>query len=262
MGLRASAYHSSMKLKNRVALVTGASRGIGRACALAFAREGATVVVNYNQSGEAARAVVDAILQKGGTAVAMAADVSDDAQVRGLIQGIEGKFGRLDYLINNAGWSTRIAHEKFEELTDEVWERTLQTNLHGPFYCVRAASQLLKRNEGAAIVNISSMAAATGRGSSMAYAAAKAGLVTLTISLARVLAPLIRVNSVAPGLIRTGFAGWGEDQCAYVEKATPLQRLATVEDIAEASLFLASNALGITGETLWVDGGITRLGVL
>jgi 3-oxoacyl-[acyl-carrier protein] reductase len=250
-----------MNLNNRVALVTGASRGIGRACALAFAREGASVAVNYHSSPDAAHEVVELIRKQGGKAVALAADASNDAAVRGLVKAVEEQFGRLDYLVNNAGWSTRIPHEKLEDLTDEIWDRTLSTNLHGPFYCVRAAAPLLRRNPGSAIVNISSMAGIAGHGSSMVYAASKGGLITMTVSLARALAPEIRVNSVAPGLIRTGFAGWGEDQCARVESVTPLKRLATVEDIAEAALFLSSSALGMTGETLCIDAGITRLGI-
>lgn len=250
----------SMEPERRVALITGASRGIGRACALAFARDGAAVAVNYNQSPEAAGEVVELIRRQGGHAESIAADVSGDAPVRALMAEVEKRFGRLDYLVNNAGWSTRIPHENLEELTDEIWDKTLRTNLHGPFYCVRAAAPLLRKNPGSAIVNIASMAAIHGRGSSMVYAASKGGLLTMTRSLARVLAPHVRVNSVAPGLIRTGFAGWGEDQCAHVEGITPLRRLPTVDDIAGATLFLAK-AHGITGETIWVDGGFTRLGI-
>lgn len=251
-----------MKPERRVALITGASKGIGRACALAFAEDGASVAVNYHQSKAAAEDVVETIRQAGGDAEAIAADVSDDVQIRALISSVEKRFGQLDYLINNAGWSTRVPHENFDDLTDEIWDRTLRTNLHGPFSCVRAAAPLLKKSPRGSIVNIASMAAIHGRGSSMVYAASKGGLLTMTRSLARALAPGVRVNSVAPGLIRTGFAGWGEDQCAYVENLTPLRRLPTVEDIAETTLFLAAKARGITGETIWVDGGFTRLGAV
>jgi 3-oxoacyl-[acyl-carrier protein] reductase len=250
----------SMKTERSVALVTGGSKGIGKACALAFAQAGVSVVVNYNRSAAAAEEVVKAVRGAGGEADAMGADVSDDTQVRGLMDAVQKRHGRLDYLINNAGWSTRVPHAEMEALTDEIWEKTLRTNLHGPFSCVRAAAALLRESPGGAIVNIASMAAIHGRGSSMVYAASKGGLLTMTRSLARVFAPAVRVNAVAPGLIRTGFAGWGEDQCVAVENITPLRRLPTVEDIAETALFLAMKARSITGETVWVDGGFSRLG--
>ena len=172
----------------------------------------------------------------------------------------ESEFGRLDFLVNNAGWSTRIPHRHFEDLTDEIWDRTLDTNLRGMFYCVRAAVPLLEKRDGAAIVNIASVAALTGQGSSMVYAASKAGMVTMTKSLARALAPKIRVNAVLPGFVRTRFAGWPQKAFEDAEKITPLRRLATVEDIADAVLFFAVHAMGTTGETLVVDGGMSTLG--
>ncbi len=161
--------------------------------------------------------------------------------------------------MNNAGWTSRVPHEKLEELSDEIWDRTLNTNLRGPFYCIRAAAPLLERQEGAAVVNVASMAAVGGRGSSIAYVASKAGLVGITRSLARALAPRIRVNAVAPGLIRTGFAGWTEEHCAAAEAVTPTRRLATAPDIAAAILFVAGSH-AMTGETIYLDGGLTTLG--
>jgi len=248
------------KLDGKVALVTGGATGIGRAAALALAEAGAAVVVNYRVSRDAAESLAAVIAALGGRAFPMIADVSGDAQVRAMMERVEAECGGLDILVNNAGWSTRVPHEKTEDLTDAIWDRTLSTNLKGPFYCIRAAAPLLRKRPGASVVNVASMAAITGRGSSLAYAAAKAGLVTMTRSLARALAPEIRVNAVLPGLIRTGFAGWGEDQCEAVEKATPLRRLATVEDIGAAILFLASEGLAMTGETMRMDGGLTVLG--
>ncbi len=170
------------------------------------------------------------------------------------------EFGRLDYLINNAGWSTRIPHHQLDDLTDEVWERTFNTNLRGSFYCVRAAVPLLKKQPGAAIVNIASVAALMGIGSSVAYAASKGGMVTMTKSLARALAPEIRVNAVLPGFVRTRFAGWPDSAFDAAEKVTPMRRLATVEEVAAATLFFAAMATGTTGETLVVDGGTATLG--
>ncbi|MGI8741495.1 MAG: SDR family NAD(P)-dependent oxidoreductase [Bryobacteraceae bacterium] len=149
--------------------------------------------------------------------------------------------------------------EKFEDLTDEIWDRTLNTNLRGVFYCVRAATPLLRKQEGSSIVNVASVAGITGQGSSMVYAASKAGVLTLTKSLARALAPAIRVNAVAPGFVRTRFANWPASAFDQGEAITPLQRLATTDDIADTILYLAGTA-GVTGEAIVVDGGLTQLG--
>jgi 3-oxoacyl-[acyl-carrier protein] reductase len=243
-----------------VAVVTGGGTGIGRAIAEHFARQGARVVVNYNQSREASEDTVKGIRSNGGMAVAVAADVSKQEDARALMAAAEQEFGRLDFLINNAGWSQRVPHARLEELTDEIWDRVFETNLRGAFYCVRAAAPLLKKQSGAAIVNIASVAALMGQGSSMAYAASKGGMVTLTKSLARALAPEIRVNAVLPGFVRTRFAGWPESAFAEAEKITPLRRLATGDDVAEAALFFAAHAMSTTGETLVVDGGMAPLG--
>jgi len=249
-----------MKLNDRVAVVTGAGTGMGRAIAELFAAHGAKVVVNYASSRDAAVSVVEAIQSAGGTAVAVGADVSKDAEAVQLMASAIHEFGRIDYLVNNAGWSTRIPHARMDELTDEIWDKTLNTNLRGVFYCVRAATPFLQRNDGSSVVNVSSVASITGQGSSMVYAASKAGVVTMTKSMARALAPHIRVNVVLPGFVRTRFAGWPKEQFDSVEKITPLRRLASVEDVAEATLFLAAVAKGTTGESLIVDGGMANLG--
>jgi 3-oxoacyl-[acyl-carrier protein] reductase len=249
-----------MKLDNKVAVVTGAGTGMGRAIAELFARRGARVVVNYSSSRDAAEEVVSAIEGEGGIAMAVGADVSKDAEAIALMDAAAREYGRIDYLINNAGWSTRIPHEQLGDLTDEIWDRTLNVNLRGVFYCVRAATPFLKKQEGSSIVNISSVASITGQGSSIAYAASKAGVVTMTKSLARALAPGIRVNVVLPGFVRTRFAGWPKESFDAAEKITPLQQLATVEDIAEAALFFAAVAKSTTGESLVVDGGMSTLG--
>ena len=249
-----------MKLKDRVAVVTGAGTGMGRAIAELFATEGARVVVNYSQSKDAAEEVVAAIRVGGGTAIAIRADVSKQASAKELMGAAAKEYGRLDYLINNAGWSTRIPHIQMDDLTDEVWEKTFNTNLRGMFYCVRAAAPLLKQQPSAAIVNIASVAAVMGQGSSMAYAASKGGMVTMTKSLARALAPAVRVNAVLPGFVRTRFAGWPDSAFDAAEKITPLRKLATVDDVAHATLFFCAHALGTTGETLFVEGGMAALG--
>ena len=250
------------KLKDRVVLVTGAGTGIGRAIALLFAREGASVALNYNHSRAAAEEVVSQIRTAGGRAISVAADVSKNSDVGAMIDRVACELGRLDILINNAGWTTRVPHRQLGDLTDEIWNKTLDINLKGVFYCVRAAVPLLQRQPGAAIVNIASVSAFTGRASSIAYAASKGGVLTMTKALARALAPGIRVNAVAPGLIRTHFAGRADADPLFAaeEKDTPLQQLATVDDCAAAALYLAADAKGVTGETICVDGGLVALG--
>ncbi|MGB9402466.1 MAG: glucose 1-dehydrogenase [Candidatus Acidiferrales bacterium] len=252
------------KLQDRVALITGAGTGIGRAIALLFAREGARVVANYNQSRDAAEEVVGQIRAAGGKAISVAADITKDAGVRAMVDRVAREFGRLDILINNAGWSTGVLHRNLDDLTDEIWNKTLDINLKGVFYCVRAAVPLLIRQPGATIVNIASASGFTGIGSSIVYSAAKAGVLNMTKSLARALAPEIRVNAVAPGLIRTHFAGRADSDPLFdaEDKATPLQQLATADDCAAAALFLAVDAKSVTGETILVDGGRFTLGAI
>jgi 3-oxoacyl-[acyl-carrier protein] reductase len=251
-----------MTLQGKAALVTGAATGIGRAIAERFAREGALVAVNFRSSRDAAEQLIAQIRAAGGRAVSVAADVSVESEVRAMVDEVEHRFGRLDVLVNNAGWSTRVPHRKLDDLTDQIWDKTFDVNLRGLFYCVRAAVPLLRKQSGAAIVNVASVAGSTGVGSSMAYAAAKAGVLTLTKSLARALAPEIRVNAVSPGLIRTHFAGRPDSDSDFVteEAATPLKRLATVNECAEVALFLASSATAVTGQTILVDGGLYVLG--
>ena len=251
-----------MKLQDRVALVTGAGTGIGRAIAERFAAEGAKVGVNFSRSRDAAEEVVAGIRASGGAAVAIGANVAAETEVAAMIAQLEREFGRLDILVNNAGWSTRVPHDRLADLTDEIWDHTLNTNLRGAFYCVRAAVPLLRKQDGAAIVNIASVAGMTGMGSSIAYAASKGGMITMTKSLARALAPAIRVNAIAPGFVRTRFANWPQEAFDQGEAVTPLKHLATVEEIAALALHLAAEAKSVTGETIVVDGGLTELGTI
>ena len=251
-----------MKLQDRVALVTGAGTGIGRAIAETFAQHGAKVAVNYSRSRDAAEEVVAGIRSAGGTAIAIGADVAQDAEVRAMMERVNGEFGRLDILVNNAGWSTRIPHDQMEDLSDEIWDRTFNTNLRGSFYCVRAATPLLRKQEGASIVNIASVAGTTGMGSSMAYAASKGAMITMNKSMARALAPAIRVNAIAPGFVRTRFANWPQSAFDQGEAMTPLKHLATVEEIAALALHLVAEAKSLTGETIIVDGGLAELGTI
>lgn len=250
-----------MKLKDKVAIVTGGATGMGRAISERFAAEGASVVVNYRASQSEAEEVAAGIASRGGTAVACQADVANEAEVKAMLAEVERRWGRLDVLVNNAGWSKVTPHHKLDDLTDEIWDRTLDTNLRGAFYCVRAAVPLMRRNGGGSIVNNTSASAWHAAGSSIVYSASKAALVNMTKSLARALAPDIRVNAIAPGLVHTRFAGWPEETFTAGQKATPLQRIATAEEVAAVVLFLAADATAITAETIIIDGGVTQLGV-
>lgn len=250
-----------MQLQDRVAIVTGGGTGIGRGISEAFGREGAKVAVNYSRSRDEAEATAAAIRAAGGTAIAIASDVSQDAQARDMMERVSREFGRLDILVNNAGWSTRIPHDRLEDLTDEIWDRTLNTNLRGAFYCMRAAAPHLKKQPGASIINVASIAGITGQGSSIAYAASKGGLLTMTKSFARVLAPAVRVNAIAPGFVRTRFAGWPASAFDQGEAITPMKKLPLPEDLGALAVYLASDgAMSITGQTFEMDGGLAALG--
>ena len=250
------------RFSGKVVLVTGGAGGIGRATVLALARQGAAVAVNYSKSEAAARETAKLAEQAGGRALPVRADVTRDREVRAMVDEVVRELGGLDGLVNNAGWTQRFPHRRLEGLTEEIWERTLATNLRGPFYCVRAAVPHLERRGGGAIVNITSVATVGGTGSSMAYAASKAGLDTLTRSLARALAPSrIRVNAVAPGLLATGFGGGliTPDLLAQLASLTPIGRPVTVDEVAAAVVFMLGNE-ALTGCTSIVDGGLTALG--
>lgn len=249
-----------MRLKGQVALVTGAGTGIGRGIAVAFAREGASVAVNYSKSRDQAEDAVRQIKAAAGQAMAVQADVSKEADARRLVEAVVREWGRLDVLVNNAGWTRRTPHTDLEALTDEIWQKTLGVNLLGAWYCVKHAIPQMQRQGRGVVINVTSVAAFHGKGSSMAYAASKAALTSLTRSLARAFGPAIRVNNLAPGLVETGFVDWppGEYEAGRREVATG--DLPTVEDLAEAAVFLAADAKATTGSTLFVDGGLVPLG--
>ena len=251
-----------MPLNGKVVLVTGGATGIGRATVLALARAGAHVAINYSKSAAEARETSRLAEQTGVRALAVAADVTREGRVREMMERVARELGGLDGLVNNAGWTARVPHRQLDDLTDEIWDRVLATNLRAPFYCVRAAVPYMEKRGGGAIVNVTSVAGFTGTGSSMAYAASKAGLNTLTKSLARALASSkIRVNAVAPGLLRTGFGdGFITDEFLdQTAQVTPIGRTPTAEEVADAVVFLLAHP-AMTGHTSVVDGGLFALG--
>ncbi len=249
-----------MKLKGKVALVTGGGTGMGRAMCLKFAAEGAGVAVNYSKSQKQAEAVAEAARQMGAATLAIRADVAQDQEAHRLVEETVAKLGRLDILVNNAGWTRRVNHRELEGLTEEVLERTWAVNVKGPLYCIRAAIPHMLKVGGGAIVNVTSIAAFQGAGSSVIYCASKAALGTITKSLARAYGKdNIRVNAIAPGFVNTGFVDWPPEVLEKNIKVSPMGRIPTVDDIANAALFLACDATGITAQTIFVDCGVTVL---
>jgi 3-oxoacyl-[acyl-carrier protein] reductase len=222
-----------------------------------LAARGFHVGINYSRSRDEAEATAAAARETGVKAIALPCNVADDAAVRQMIETCRREFGRLDVLVNNAGMTHFVPHADLEALTENMWDEILAVNLKGPFFVSRAAIPLLRLGGGGSIVNVASVAGLAGAGSSIAYAASKGGLITMTRSLARAFAPDIRVNAVCPGVILTR---WLDDHPEMVEaaiKITPLKRASTTDDIADAITFLACDAGMMTGQALVVDGGRT-----
>ena len=239
------------QLKDRVALVTGGSRGIGKAIALALAKAGAAVAVNYRERGDEAAGVVDAIRQGGGRAEAVAADVSNAAAVRVMIGEVEARLGAIDILVNNAGSATIRG---LDDVSEADFDFALAVNLKSVFLCTQAVLPGMRARRWGRIVNLSSIGARLGAGSvSVAYGAAKAGVEGLTRAYALRLAPEgVTVNAIAPGLIDTEMGA--PLIAAGVGARIPVGRVGAGEDIAQAVLFLVADGF-VTGQTLAVNGG-------
>ncbi|WP_406696897.1 SDR family oxidoreductase [Singulisphaera sp. Ch08] len=242
--------------RERVALVTGSATGIGRAVAWRFASLGFAVTVNYSKSRTEAEETADGVRERGGEALVVQADVADDTAVRAMVERTAEEFGGLDVLVNNAATTFFVAHHDLEGLTDQVWDEILGVNLKGTFFACRAAMPYLKVRKGN-IVNIASVAGVAGSGSSIAYAASKGGVITMTKSLAKAFAPEVRVNAVAPGPVQTRWLADHQDMVEQAMKSTPLKRPASADDIADVTLFLANGTSLMTGQVLVADGGRT-----
>jgi 3-oxoacyl-[acyl-carrier protein] reductase len=245
-----------MKLKDKVALVTGGSRGIGRAISVRLAGEGAFVFVNYTRNEAAARETLHLIGKTGGEGKAVCFDVADYKASADAIAALIKEKGRIDILVNNAGESRDGLLVRMKE---QDWDRVIDTNLKGTFNCCRATAYTMMKQRGGRIINISSIVALSGNAGQANYSASKAGIVGLTKSLARELAPRsICVNAVAPGLIITDMtSAMTEEQREKVLEEIPLSRLGTPDDVAGVVLFLASDEAGyITGQVIGVNGGL------
>jgi 3-oxoacyl-[acyl-carrier protein] reductase len=242
-----------------VALVTGASTGIGRAAAVALAAAGFDVAINYASSEKAARETAEQAQARGAKTLLFRCDVSDDPLVRKMLAAVEQEFGQLDALVNNAGTTTAIGPQDFEALTAEIWDRVFAVNVRGMFQVSRAAAPLLKKT-GGSIVNTASIVGLRPGPQPLPYAASKAAVVSLTKLLALNLAPEIRVNAVAPGWME---GDWMErmlkdkyaDLMSRRARFTPLRRVATAEDVAEVMVNLLTSNKFVTGEVIVIDGG-------
>lgn len=246
----------SLSLQGKAAVVTGGSRGIGRAVAVELAKRGARLVVNYNQSAEAANEVVAGIAAEGGQAKAIQADVSDLKQAEALVKATVEAYGQIDILVNNAGTTRDMV---IMMMPEEDWDVVMRTNLKSAFNCSKAAVKAMMRKRYGRIINMTSVAGLAGNAGQTNYAASKAGLIGFTKSLAKEVGPRnITVNAVAPGFIPTDLTkDLPEDLRQAAIKATPLGRWGTVEEVAYAVAFLASDeAAYITGQVLSVDGGM------
>ncbi len=249
----------------KVVIVTGGGTGVGRATSLAMARLGYNVVVNYSRSRDEAEATASEISVLGARALVCQADVADDSACRVMVASAVETLGRVDVLVNCAGTTDFIPFHDLDAVSDETWERLYKVNVVGAFHCARAVREPMLAAGGGVIINVSSVASQLGQGSSIPYCCTKAALDNLTVSLARTLAPLIRVNGIAPGFIdgrwTQGGLGTRFDSIkqAY-EKTLPLGRVCQPEDIADAIVSLITGSSLVTGQTLTVDAGMMIAG--
>jgi 3-oxoacyl-[acyl-carrier protein] reductase len=248
-----------MRLADRVALVTGSSRGIGREIAMAMAREGADIVINYSRSRDAAEAAAEEVRKLGRRALAVQASVSDRSQVEHLIGSAVEELGRLDILVNNAGG---FPIKPFAMVTDDDWDKVMALDLKSVFLCSQIALETMRGQRSGTIINIASVAGLVGAISMVPYAAAKGGVIAFTKALAREIAPMgITANAIAPGIIETDTALEVFPETAlkaYTTYHVPLGKLGSPADVVGLAVFLASaEAAYITGQVYAVDGGYT-----
>jgi 3-oxoacyl-[acyl-carrier protein] reductase len=247
-----------MNLEGRAAIVTGAGVSVGRATALDLARRGVSVVVNYSRSAAEADATAADCERLGVRALSVKADVRDDDAVRAMTRAATEAFGRLDILVNNAGVTRFIDHADMEKVTPEDWSFIFDTNVWGTFVCTRAAVPALRKAGGGVVINLSSVAGVYGTGSSIPYCASKAAINNMTVTMARALAPEVRVNAVAPGFVDTRW--WSDRENAdaikqFAAAAAPLKKVCQAEDVSKVIVDLVCADL-VTGQIVVVDGGM------
>jgi 3-oxoacyl-[acyl-carrier protein] reductase len=245
-----------MKLAKKVVLITGASRGIGRAIALLFASEGADVAIHCHSFKEDEKSLLTEIKTKyKHRAEVFPADVTDLSAIKKMVDGVVKKFGRIDVLINNAGF---YPENSFFESTIETWEKTMNTNLRSTYFCSQDVSKIMLKQKTGNIINMVSVAGLFPRKSNFEYAISKAGMIHFTKSLALILAPHIRVNAIAPSYTWTSFMSFMKDKKKVAEKMKliPLRRFNDADDVAKSALFLAcEDSKNVTGQVLVIDGG-------
>ncbi len=245
---------NTTSLQGRVAVVTGAAGGIGSSITERLAEAGCNVVLTYRSSRDEAEALAEKLPGENHSVLPL--DVGDSSSANALAEEVKTRYGRLDLLVNNAGTTRYVAHDDLDGLDDDLIDQVFRVNWRGAFACVRAFKDLLMNGDGGLVVNISSIAGTTGEGSNVAYCASKAALDSMTRSLARALAPKIRVVSVAPGLVEGDYAQKLDPEWRQAQiDNTPLHRLAEAEDVANAVLALATLLPFTTGNIIHVDGG-------
>ena len=245
-----------MDINGKTAIITGGGTGIGRAISLKLAKEGANIVINYSRSSTEAENTLKEIQSLGGNGIVIQADVSKKEQVERMYHEVISHYGGADIVVNNAGTTNFVPLDDLDGLLEEHWDNVFNVNVKGVFFVNRVFAKELRKSKGC-IVNITSIAGFNGTGSSMAYAASKAAGISITKSFARVLAPEVRVNSIAPGIVKTR---WVEGQDEHIRKHgdnTPLGRVATPEDVADMTWAVISGGDFVTGQTIVVDGGWT-----
>ncbi len=249
-------------LTNRVAIITGSSSGVGAATARLLASKGCHVVINYNSNADGARQVAADCEKSGVKTLVCAGNVAKDADCEAMVQAAIKQWGRVDVLVNNAGTTKFVEHHELDGLSSDDFQRIYAVNVIGSYQMIRAANRIMQQQaDGGVVVNVASTAAVTGIGSSVAYAASKGAMVTMTLSLSRALGPKLRINAVCPGFIEGDWLleGLGEQKynelIQFNRKNSALGVTATAETVADAILYFISGPQIVTGETMIVDGG-------